>query len=222
VSTPKYSCRRSNYSHPLRNLSCFSVATALLYSQLPTQNSNSLSWDNLSSKIFWRWRQYVPRKWWYPPTSTRHHNTIHIWIDHSKTTWVHFLRELSFGCHGNHQCIISHLNHISPSLYCAWASLYIICFPAKRHESWTHVIFILGFSFGFDHKETTESQATQTGHPSSDKRHITTWVIQYYVGTCKNNTSPKITLAYNSRRITRQWTVTFKKLDTCQLFLGKK
>jgi hypothetical protein len=31
-------------------------------------------------------------------------------------------------------------------------------FPAKRQESWMHVIlFLCGFDSGFDHKETTET-----------------------------------------------------------------
>jgi hypothetical protein len=33
----------------------------------------------------------------------------------------------------------------------------LVCFPSKRHESWTYVIFSLGVSLDFDHKDTTET-----------------------------------------------------------------
>jgi hypothetical protein len=66
----------------------------------------------------------------------------------------------------------------------------------------THVDLLIGSGLGFDHKQTTEThsylnislQQWQKTH-----NHMSHSVfLQYYVGTSKNNTSPKITLAYNS------------------------
>jgi hypothetical protein len=91
------------------------------------------------------------------------------------------------------KCIVS---HISPCFYCAWAASYIRCFPSKQHEFWTHVILLLGFDFGFDCKESTETHSDLNRSPSSENRHITTCVMQCsfnIVGTYKNKTSPKIT-----------------------------
>jgi hypothetical protein len=59
-----------------------------------------------------------------------------------KTTWVHFLRELSCCYHGNHQSLIHRFpqeSHQSKPLL-AWTALCTVCFPAKRHEVWTHVV----------------------------------------------------------------------------------
>jgi hypothetical protein len=39
-------------------------------------------------------------------------------------------------------------------------SLIYRLFLSKQHESWTHVILLLGFGVVFGHKETTETQAT--------------------------------------------------------------
>jgi hypothetical protein len=67
--------------------------------------------------------------------------------------------------------IISHKSHASPSLYCAWTVLSIVCFPAKQHDLWTNGILQLGFGLSFDDEETV---VTETGHHSSNERCITT------------------------------------------------
>lgn len=51
--------------------------------------------------------------------------------------------------------IVFHKNPVSLSLHCARAALFIVCFPAKVHESWMHVILVVGFGLGLGHKEAT-------------------------------------------------------------------
>jgi hypothetical protein len=60
--------------------------------------------------------------------------------------------------------MVSHKNHLSPSLqYVCAVSSSIVCFPAKRHESWNHVILLLGFALGVDRKESTETHSDLNG-----------------------------------------------------------
>jgi hypothetical protein len=38
-------------------------------------------------------------------------------------------------------------------------SLTYRLFPDKMHESWTHIILLLGFGLDFENKETTETRS---------------------------------------------------------------
>jgi hypothetical protein len=65
-----------------------------------------------------------------------------------KTTWVHILSELS--------CLLPWQLLGTNRLPQESAALCIVCFPARRNEYWTCVILLLGFSLGFEDKESTE------------------------------------------------------------------
>jgi hypothetical protein len=77
-----------------------------------------------------------------------------------KANSFHFLTELSYCYHGNHQ----EQKHRFPKIHIipkvtVHDQLYVVFFPSKRSESWAHVILLLGFGFGFDHNETTEPRS---------------------------------------------------------------
>jgi hypothetical protein len=61
--------------------------------------------------------------------------------------------------------------------YCAWIALSMVCFASKRRKSWIILTTTLGLAFG--NKETLTPTGTHGGHHSSEKRHITTRVMQY-------------------------------------------
>jgi hypothetical protein len=122
-----------------------------------------------------------------------------------RTAWVHFLRELNYCYHGSHQGQMHRFPqepHRSKPVLRA-RNLITFCFSAKRHESWVHVILVLGTGLGSDHKGTTETHIYLNRSPQERKKAHNVMshamFLQYYVGTCINNTSPKITLACNSR-----------------------
>jgi hypothetical protein len=98
-------------------------------------------------------------------------------------------------------------SHISPCIHCAWAALSIFFISSKRHESWTHVTFLPGFGLSFDHKKTTEIHNDLSRSPQQWRKthnHVShAMCLEYYVGTCKNNTNLKIILAYNFRQ--KRW-----------------
>jgi hypothetical protein len=123
------------------------------------------------------------------------------------------------------KCTVSHKNHISPNLYCAWPALSIVCFPAKRCES--HPCYFTTEPTQLTHhKQNTENHGDLNRSPLQWKKvtyHMSHAVfLQYCESTCINNTSPKITLAYNStcKRCLYNCNC-IKELDTCQLFLEK-
>jgi hypothetical protein len=66
------------------------------------------------------------------------------------------LKELSCCYHGNHQwqIIVSHKNHVSPSIYGKWTAFSVATFLSKWYDSWTCVILLLSICLGFNHEET--------------------------------------------------------------------
>jgi hypothetical protein len=68
-------------------------------------------------------------------------------------------------------------------------SLIYSIFSAKRHESWTHVIYLLGFGLGFDHKETSQTHGNLSKVIAAVTRHSCTscaLFLQYDMGTENN------------------------------------
>jgi hypothetical protein len=63
-------------------------------------------------------------------------------------------------------CIVSHKNHICPSLDCAWAALSVVCQDGMSPG------FKLGFALGFYHKYFIESQRNlKIIHIINEERH---------------------------------------------------
>jgi hypothetical protein len=116
-------------------------------------------------------------------------------IESVRTTWVHFLRELSY-CYGSHQGQIycfPQESHQSKRLL-QIASLVYGLFPGNDMSH--GLILITEWNQAPHHKETTETHSDLNRSPKQWKKthnHLShPLFLQFHVGTCKNNMSPKI------------------------------
>lgn len=69
--------------------------------------------------------------------------------------------------------IVSDKNDVSLNLYRACADLSIVCFVAKRHESWTYLVFLLlgfGLPFGHQNKNSETHSDLKNITPEMSKR----------------------------------------------------
>lgn len=108
------------------------------------------------------------------------------------------------------KCVVSHNNQIGPILCRAWADLSVVSFPVKRHELPDSGYRTTRFWVRFYATETNRDlhRSSQRWKIDNHTSHVV--FLQYCVGTCKNNTSPKITFAYNSG------CENFRELQLCQ------
>lgn len=70
----------------------------------------------------------------------------------------------------------------------------ILCLPSKQHKSWTHVVLIIGFDLGFDHKDISDT------HSDLKHNHVShAYFLPYFMAILEKNMSSKIYLACDSR-----------------------
>jgi hypothetical protein len=91
---------------------------------------------------------------------------------HEPTFWENCVSAAMAFTRGN--CIVSHANHIGPSLCCVWATLCFVCLWAKQRESWTYVILLLNELCWLNHKKTIETYSDLNGSPHESQRRSLT------------------------------------------------
>jgi hypothetical protein len=127
-----------------------------------------------------------------------------------KITWVQDLRGLSYCCHGNHQGHMHRFPHQPTSLLRVDSRIYRL-FPIKT--TW-----VLDSCYFTTSDLNRSSQKLKKTH--SHMSHVR--FFQYYVGIYKNNTNPKITLAYKSRWKYVSELHLYQKIRYLPIILGQK